>query len=117
MGPFIRIADISATQGHIVPTALAHHNGAFYVGNLNTFPIVDGSSKVLRITPSGKVETVVVGLTTVLGLAFDREHRLYILENTTGNALPTPNTGKVLRVEHSGRITEIAPRSFSCRRR
>jgi hypothetical protein len=111
-GSIHRIADISATQGHIVPTALAHHNGAFYVGNLNTFPIVEGSSKVLKITPSGEVETVVVGLTTVLGLAFDRQHRLYILENTTGNALPTPNTGKVLRVEHSGRITEIATTLF-----
>ncbi len=111
-GSITRIADISATQGHIVPTALAHHGGAFYVGNLNTFPIVDGSSKVLRITPSGKVEAVVVGLTTVLGLAFDREHRLYILENTTGNPLPTPNTGKVLRVEHSGHITEITSGLF-----
>jgi hypothetical protein len=111
-GAITRIADISATQGHIVPTALAHHGGAFYVGNLNTFPIVDGSSKVLRITSSGRVETVVVGLTTVVGLAFDREHRLYILENTTGNPFPTPNTGKVLRVEHSGHITEIASGLF-----
>ena len=41
-GAVTRIADISATQGHIVPTALAHHGGAFYIGNLGTFPIVEG---------------------------------------------------------------------------
>src|SRR3569833_470784 len=61
-GAVRRIADISATQGHIVPTAIAYH-GNFYVGNLNTFPIQDGSSKILKITPSGQVETVVTGLT------------------------------------------------------
>src|SRR6059058_738319 len=49
-GQISRIADISASQGHIVPTALAYH-GNFYVGNLNTFPVVPGSSKTLKITP------------------------------------------------------------------
>ena len=48
-GQIRRIADISATQGHIVPTAVAYH-GNFYVGNLSTFPIQDGSSKILKIT-------------------------------------------------------------------
>jgi hypothetical protein len=111
-GSVTRIADISATQGHIVPTALAHHGGAFYIGNLGTFPIVEGSSKVLRISPKGKIETVVTGLTTVVGLAFDSEHRLFILENTTGQPFPTPGTGKVLRVEHSGAVTEVASGLF-----
>ena len=31
------VADISATQCHIVPNAVAFHNGNFYVGNLNVF--------------------------------------------------------------------------------
>ncbi|MEO6799762.1 MAG: ScyD/ScyE family protein, partial [Rhodanobacter sp.] len=48
-GEIRRVVDISATQGHIVPTALAHH-GQFFIGNLNTFPIVSGSSKVLQLT-------------------------------------------------------------------
>jgi hypothetical protein len=111
-GTVTRIADISATQGHIVPTALAHQGGAFYVGNLGTFPIVEGSSKVLKITRDGTIETVVTGLTTVVGLAFDREHRLFILENTTGQPFPTPGTGKILRVEHSGAVTEIVSGLF-----
>ncbi len=106
-GQIRRIADISATQGHIVPTTVAYH-GNFYVGNLNTFPIQDGSSKILKITPSGQVKTVATGFTTVLGLAFDHIGRLYVLENTTGNPGPTPGTGKVVRIEHSGEVTEIA---------
>jgi hypothetical protein len=106
-GTIRRIADISATQGHIVPTAVAYH-GNFYVGNLNIFPIVDGSSVILKITPSGEVKTMVTGLTTVLGVAFDSQNRMYILENTTGPHLnPTPGTGKVVRVHGNG-LEEIA---------
>ena len=106
-----RVADISATQGHIVPTSVVF-NGNFYVGNLNVFPITDGSSKILKITPLGKVTTVATGFTTILGLAFDRTDRLYVLENTTGNPFPTPGTGKVVRIEHSGKVTEIATGLF-----
>jgi hypothetical protein len=106
-GHIRRIADISATQGHIVPTALAY-DGDFFVGNLGLFPIVEGSSKILRITLSGEVTTFATGFTTILGLAFDEQHRLYVLENTTGNPFPTAGTGKVLRIEHSGKVEEIA---------
>jgi hypothetical protein len=109
-GTIRRVADISATQGHIVPTAVAYH-GNFYVGNLNTFPIEEGSSKILKITPSGEVKTMVTGLTTVLGVAFDHEGNLYVLENTTGNPFPTPFTGKVLRVTNRG-TEEIATGLF-----
>jgi hypothetical protein len=110
-GAIERIADISATQGHIVPTSVAYH-GNFYVGNLNTFPIQEGSSKILKITPSGQITTVVTGLTTVLGTAFDHKGFLYILENTTGgNSNPTPFTGKVVRFTHRG-LEEIATGLF-----
>ena len=67
-GEIHRVADISATQGRIVPTSVAFR-GNFFVGNLGLFPIVEGSSKVLEITPGGQVTTVVSGLTTVLGVA------------------------------------------------
>jgi hypothetical protein len=105
-GEIRRVADISATQGHNVPTAVTYH-GNFFVGNLHTFPIQEGSSKILKITPSGHVKTVVTGVTTVLGVAFDHEGYMYILENTTGNLFPTPFTGKVLRVTDDG-LEEIA---------
>lgn len=96
-GAIHRIADISASQGHIVPTALTWHNGNFYVGNLNTFPIVDGSSKILKITPTGHVTTFANGLTTVLGVLFDQKGRMYVLQNTTGNPGPTPGAGSIVR--------------------
>ncbi len=107
-GRIRRIADISATQGHIISTVCVY-DGNFYVGNLGDFPIVEGSSKILKITPSGHVQTVATGFTTILGLALDHRHRLYVLEDTTGgHPLPTPGTGKVLRINHSGTVEEIA---------
>jgi hypothetical protein len=113
-GPVSRVVDISASQGHIVPTAVVFHNGNFYVGNLNTFPIVQGSSKVLKITPTGEVSVLRSGFTTILGLAFDSAGRLYVLENTTGqrNQFPTPGTGKVTRIERSGIRTVVASGLF-----
>lgn len=117
-GRIKRIVDLSRVfppdmgYGWYGPTALAQHGDDFYVGNLHTFPIVDGSSMILRITKSGRVETVVTRLTTVLGLAFDKRHRLYVLENTTGNPFPTPFTGKVLRIDRNGTTEEIATGLF-----
>jgi hypothetical protein len=106
-GRVSRVVDLSASQGHIVPTAVAYH-GNFYVGNLNTFPIAEGSAKIYKITPSGQVKIVAEGLTTVLGVTFDGRGRMYALENTTGNPFPTPGTGRVLRVHRSGVLETIA---------
>lgn len=99
-GAIHRIADISASQGHTVPTALTYHHGNFYVGNLNTFPIMDGSSVILKITPGGHVTTFATGLTTVTGVLFDDEGRMYVLQNTTGNPGPTPGAGSIVRFTH-----------------
>ena len=110
-GQISRIADISASQGHIVPTALAYH-GNFYVGNLNRFPVVPGSSKILKINPAGNVKLDVGGFTTVLGLLFDGSDRMYVLEMSTAPGDPTPCTGKVIRVDPSGQQTEIASGLF-----
>jgi hypothetical protein len=100
-GKISRVIDISASQGHVVPTALAYH-GNFYFGNLNTFPIAPGSSKVWKVTPSGSIKTKATGFTTVLGLVFDRRGRMYVLENTTVAGFPTPNTGDIIRVDPDG---------------
>jgi len=110
-GAITRVIDISASQGHVVPTALAYH-GNFYVGNLNPFPIRDGSSKIWKITPSGQIKAVAKGLTTVLGIAFDGRGRMYVLENTTGNPFPTPGTGRVLRIDPSGAVHVVAAGLF-----
>jgi hypothetical protein len=118
-GPISRVVDISisypGSTNWIGPTAIAYHNGNFFVGTLNPFPIVPGSSKVLKITPTGQISVFASGLTTVLGVAFDSAGRLYVLENTTGvgNQFPTPGTGKVIRIDPSGnRNTLIASGLF-----
>src|SRR6266550_2766612 len=110
-GEISRVIDISASQGHIVPTVVAYH-GNFYVGNLNTFPVVPGSSKIYKITPSGQISVFAEGLTAILGLLFDGGHRMYVLETNTAAGNPTPFTGKVVRVDPSGNQTEIASGLF-----
>ncbi len=100
-GNISRVVDISATQGHIVPTAMVFHNGNFFVGNLSTFPIT-GNSSVYKITPSGNISVVATGFNAILGIEFDKAGGMYVLENTTGNDFPTPGTGDVIRIDHSG---------------
>jgi len=110
-GEISRVSDISASQGHIVPTAIVHH-GNFYVGNLNTFPVVPGSSKIYKVTPSGNVSVFAEGLTAILGVVFDRRDQMYVLEATTVAGNPTPFTGKVIRIGPGHHQTEIASGLF-----
>jgi len=107
-GAISRVIDISAFEGHIVPTAVTWHNGAFYVGNLDLFPIVAGSASVYRITPSGHISTYATGFSDIVGVLFDQLGGLYVLENTTGNPFPTPGTGDIVRVDPSGARQIIA---------
>lgn len=97
-GVVSRIVDISASQGHIVPTAIAYHAGYLFVGNLNTFPISPGSSKILMITRSGFPFQVAGNLTTVVGVTFDNRGRMYVLENSVNAGFPTPGNGKIVRI-------------------
>lgn len=106
-GDVSRVVDISASFGHIVPTALAYH-GNFYVGNLNPFPIPGGASKIFKVTPSGEIKVVDSGLNTVLGLVIDQQARMYVLEMTAGAPFPTPGLGRIIRVDPSGKKTVIA---------
>jgi len=81
-GQVSRIIDISASQGHVVPTAMAlGSDGSFYVGDLTVFPATEGIAKIFKITPDGQISVVVEGLTTVVGVAFDEQGRLYALRN------------------------------------
>lgn len=111
-GVITRVADISANQGHSVPTCVTVKNGNFYVGNLGTFPIVDGAEKILKITPTGQGSVAATGFTTVLGVAYDTGGRLYVLENTTGNPFPTPFTGDIIRLNKNGTRDVIATGLF-----
>ncbi len=113
-GQITRVVDISASQGHVVPTAITYYKGFLYVGNLTTAPFTDGTAKVWRVDPvSGQMTEILTNLTTVLGLTFDVKGRLYVLEtSTTNTAQPpffNPNSGKVLRIDiQSNTREEIA---------
>lgn len=101
-GHISRISDISASQGHIVPTAMAFHDGNFYVGNLNVFGNPLTVSSVFKITPGGHLSVVATGFKMILGLTFDELGAMYVLETTTGHPFPTPGTGDVVRIDRSG---------------
>jgi hypothetical protein len=62
----------------------------------------------MKITPLGELSTMFITLIDIVGLAFDKKGRLYVLENTTGNQFPTPGTGKIVRVDGPNNYTEIA---------
>ena len=105
-GAINRVVDVSASQGHIVPTALAY-KGNFFFGNLGTFPVVPGTQTVFKLTPSGQLKPWVTGLTTVLGLAFDNSDRMYVLETSNRAGPPTPGMGDIVRIDPSGAQTTL----------
>jgi len=101
------LIDISATQGHAVPTAIAFHEGAFYVGTLSTFPIQPGSATILKISEDGELLDVMRGFTTVTGVTFDAKGRMYVVELSDAPGFPTPGAGKIVRVDNSGVIEDF----------
>jgi hypothetical protein len=94
-GIVTRLADISDSQGHIVPTAMAYHDGSFYVGNLGEFP-AEQHSKILRVDQYGNVHFVADELTTVLGVAFDKAGDLYALQTSAPVTSTTPGGPPVI---------------------
>jgi hypothetical protein len=109
-GVIARVVDVSATQGHIVPTAIAY-DGNFFFGNLGTFPVSPDTERVFKLTPSGQLHEWASGLTTVLGLAFDQQDRMYVLESMTAAGFPGPGelgTGTIVRIAPSGARDTIA---------
>jgi sugar lactone lactonase YvrE len=105
-GKVSRVVDISASQGHVVPTAMSRHGNNFYVSNLGTFDTDQlNSQSIFKITPSGELRIVATGFSKVLGLAFDERARLYVLETSYSatDPGPEPGTGRLIRVLPNGR--------------
>ncbi len=59
--------DISASQGHIVPTSIVATEGVFYVGNLNLFPYRSQWARVLTIANNVFVPNPLPGFGGFLG--------------------------------------------------
>jgi hypothetical protein len=100
-GDIRRVIDFSAYYGHIVPTVIAYH-GNFFVGNLYHFPTEIGTSNIYKVTPSGHPMVWATGFTTVLGLVFDNQADMYVLEMSHSDGGPFPNTGRIVKVLPSG---------------
>ena len=101
-----QLLDFSASEGHIVPTAVVF-DGVFRVGNLNTFPVAPGSAKILDVTKRGRIVDEMPGLTAITGLALDHDDRLFVLELSTAPGAPTPGSGKIVMARDTGEIEEI----------
>ena len=116
--------DISASEGHIVPTAIAHRHGYFYVGNLNLFPVDPQWARILTIGKDShdddfahgfdnddtnwRIVNSKAGFTTVVAVDFGPDDGLlYVLEMNDAANFPTPGSGKVVRVLRSGKIQEV----------
>ncbi len=100
-GNISRLIDVSATEGHIVPSSIVFHHGSFYMVNLSSFPIPD-DSKVYKITLDGKISTVATGFSMAVGIAFDEAGGMYVLEGTVNSPFPAPGAGDVVRIDPSG---------------
>jgi sugar lactone lactonase YvrE len=108
-----RVLDLSATEGHLVPTAMAvGPDGNLYLSNLMPFPVAAGASSVYTVTPEGELGVHAEGVTAVLGLAFDDEGQLYVLETSgpgSGMEAPiVPGTGRVVRLTDGGELEVVA---------
>jgi hypothetical protein len=110
-GSIRRLGDVSATQGHIVPTSITSFYGQFLFGNLNTFaPSSPGHAGIYLLTKLGQVVQIASGLTAVTGVVV-HNGRIYALESFTGFFAPAPtvaNTGTVVRLEDDGSWSKIA---------
>jgi len=107
-GKITRLVDISASQGHIVPTAITElFGGIFLISNLDTFPVVPGSSSLFVATKTGALVKLVSGFTAVLGLAA-RNGKIYVLEMSNAVNGPAPHTGDIVSVDLTGHKETVA---------
>ena len=123
-GAISQVIDISASEGHIVPTSIAARDRSLFVGNLNLFPIDPQWARILTISrteqddsedsPPGlaparghHIVSSKAGFTTVVAVDFGPDGLLYVLELSDHDGFPTPGFGKVVRVKRSGEIEEI----------
>ncbi len=125
-GSVDNVLDVSASEGHIVPTAITERDGQFYLGNLNLFPIEPNYARILTLgyaecshfaapgfDDRGSLQSLHIlsskaGFTTVVGTAFGPDGLLYVLEFSDAAGYPTPGDGKVVRVKADGDIEDVA---------
>ena len=125
-GTVHQVVDVSASQGHIVPTSILEEQGVLYVGNLNLFPIDPQWAKIMTIEKDVLVPNPLpgfpgpdktydkwnivsskAGFTTIVSMKEGPDGLLYVLELSDAAGYPTPGAGKVVRVKRSGVIEDV----------
>lgn len=99
-----QLTDFSAVVGHVVPTSLARQDDRFYVGNLGTFPVTVGQSKLYQVTHEGFIVDYWAGFTTILDVEVDDDGRIYVLEFSSADGFPNIGQGRILRI--TGKVVE-----------
>lgn len=120
-GEVTLVNDLFSTFGDHTYTALAADRGDLYIGTLGriawlpgVFPPVPDFEEsfragVYRLSRNGDAAQVGTGVHAVLGLAFDRKHRLYALQSP----IFIPGTGSLVRqTADGGWETVVAGLSF-----
>jgi hypothetical protein len=111
--PFLGLPPGSSIPMQAVPTAVIDgRDGWLYVGQLTGFPFPVGAANVYRVSPyGGDPQVFASGFTNIIGLAFDANHRLYVLQ--VGNGLAGPGgppvlpPGRLIRLNGDGTQTVI----------
>jgi hypothetical protein len=126
-GQVQQVIDVSASQGHIVPTSIVAVDDVFYVGNLGLFPIDPQWERVMTVAKNVYVPNPLpgfgslfggfgqwnvvsskAGFTTIVSMKIGPDGLLDVLELSDFAADgPTPGKGKVVRVKRSGDIEEV----------
>jgi hypothetical protein len=114
-GAVTLVNDLMETFGDFTYTSLAVDRGDLYIGTLGRIALVPGvfppvpdleesfKAGVYRLSRSGQAEQVADGLQAVVGLAFDRDHRLYALQSP----IFVPGTGSLVRLDAAGQWETI----------
>ena len=109
------VNDLFATFGDHTYTTLAVDRGDLYVGTLGQIAFVPGvfppvpdlersfEAGIYRLSRNGTATPFASGLHAVLGLAFDQQHRLYVLQSP----IFVPGTGSLVRLDSEGQFETI----------
>jgi len=105
------VHDLFATLGDHTYTSLASDRDDLYVGTLGQIAFGPGGidlehsfeAAVYRIPKHGAPEQIFSGLHAVVGLAFDRRHRMYVLQSP----IFVPGTGSLVRIDENGQAETV----------
>ncbi len=79
-------------------------DGAYYVGQLTGFPFPPGAARIYRVVPDKAPTVYAEGFTNIIGLTFDANGNLYVLEIVKDGLMFAEQGGSM-----TGRLVKITP--------